>query len=91
MAITREAGYPAETAQLADAFNTCADGHAPYAVLNASVQMVAASIGHICKSRGCSAEDAKAYTEHVCGIIGKEVANNWGRKPQPTDVAVRTA
>lgn len=91
MPITREADYPAEYAQLANAFNECADGYDVQAVLNAALQLVAASIGATCKARVCSLEDAQAYTEHVCGIILQEVTNNWSRQPQPGDVEVKAS
>lgn len=91
MATTREPDYPVEYAHLASAFMRVADGYAADAVLNAAVQTVAAAIGVICKSRGCSQADAEGYTDHVCGIIANEVRNNWDRKKLPTDVPVRTA
>lgn len=91
MAITRDPDYPAETAQLAAAFNRCADGHDVETVLNASVQMVAAAIGFICKQRGVAWAEAEQYTAYVTGIITKEVKSNWDRKQRPTDIAVEAS
>lgn len=91
MPTTREPNYPVEYAQLADAFMRCADGYEADVVLNAAVQMVAASIGFICKARGCSLDDARGYAAHIGQIITKEVIGNWDRARQPTDIAVRTS
>jgi hypothetical protein len=87
--ITRDPDYPVEYAQLFQAFNSCAEGHGSDAVLNAGLQMVAAAIGTVAKSKGCSLEDAEAYTEHVVGALLKIVRDNWQRAAKSSDVAVR--
>lgn len=89
MAITRDENFPAEIAILMQAFNHCADGHSANVVLNASLQMVAAAIGFICKERGATLEEARQYASHIGDLLDKSVTENWNRKPAPTDVPVK--
>lgn len=80
MAVTREADYPPEMAQLMQAFNVVADGYSAEVVLNASMQMVAAAIGYIARDKGANRAGALGYTDHICGVIKKEVETNWQRQ-----------
>lgn len=88
MGITRDPEYPVEMAQLAAAFNRCADGYDAKTVLNASVQMVTASIGFMAKQGGASIEDALKFAAHVGEMIAEGVKVNWDRVPTSTDISV---
>ncbi len=87
--ITRDPEFPAEYAQLTAAFNRCADGYAINAVLNASLQLVAAAIGVMAKQKGLELDRAEALADHVGYLIKQSVRDNWQRKPQPSDVVVK--
>jgi hypothetical protein len=87
--ITRDPDYPAEIAQLLAMFNRCADGYESDAVLKAALEMVAAAIGFIVKSKGDSLEDAEAYTGRVAEGILRSVRDNWQREAQASDVLVK--
>lgn len=89
MPITRDPDFPAEAANLMHVFNRCADGQDANVVLNASLQMVAAAIGYICKRRQVPLEDALAYTEHVSNTLQRIVTENWARTPSADDVEVK--
>ena len=89
MAITRDEGFPPEIASLMQAFNHCADGHSAGVVLNASLQMVAAGIGFICKEQKRSLAETEEYTSHIAGILHQIVTDNWNRKPTPLDIEVK--
>lgn len=91
MAVTRAPDYPVEIAQLMQAFNVAADGFDVNVVLNASLQMVAASVGFIVKQKGGSLNDALAYADHVASVIKKEVEGNWARLPEADDVVVKSS
>lgn len=91
MTITRDPEFPAEYAQLAALFNRCADGHEPAAVLNASLQMVSASILYLAKSQGVSFDATMEYANHVTGCILASVQENWRREAKPSDVVVKTS
>lgn len=69
MSITRDPDYPDEYAQLAAAFNRCAEGSATLTVLNASIQMAAASIGVLARAEGSSFEQVDAFTDYVSGFF----------------------
>lgn len=89
MSVTRDPNYPVEAAQLMQAFNMAADGFNAGTVLNASMQMVAAGVGYICKNKGASLEQALGYADHIAATIKAEVEDNWSRKPAATDVQVK--
>lgn len=89
MSITRESGYPGEYAQLMAAFNQAADGHTPICVLNASLQMLSAAIGVMAKAQSQSLEEAEQYTGYIASQLLASVKDNYQRKPQPSDVAVK--
>ena len=89
MSITRDPDYPADYAALVSAFNRCADGHSANAVLNASLQMVAAAIGYIAAANGYSLEHTLTHTERAVDRIRAEVRDNFQRKAQPSDVEVK--
>jgi hypothetical protein len=91
MSVTRDPSYPPEMAQLMQAFNAAADGHEPLTIVNASLQMMAAAIGFMAKQSGHQLENALGYADHVAGVMKKEIRQNWDRKPEPTDVPVRTS
>jgi hypothetical protein len=92
MTITRDPEFPAEIAQLANAFNHCADGSEPVAVLNASIQkMAAAAIGVIARSKGATLQQTESYTRHVTKFILTSVQENFQRAPKPTDIVVKTS
>lgn len=91
MAVTRDANYPPEMAQLMQAFNVAADGHDALTVVNATLQMMAAAIGFMAKQRGIQLEDALTYADHIAGVMKKEVRENWQRNPDPTDIPVRAS
>jgi hypothetical protein len=88
MTITRDPGFPVETANLFQAFNMTADGFDANTVLNASMQMVAASIGYLAKAHGMHLQQALDRADQINTLIKAEVANNWDRKPEATDVEV---
>jgi hypothetical protein len=87
--ITRDPEYPSQYAQLVTAFNRCADGHASAAVLNAALQMVAASIGVITRSREATLEQTLAYSGQVAECIAASVEENFQRAAKPADVVVK--
>lgn len=87
--ITRDPEYPAEYAQLANAFNLCADGHDSLTALNASIQMVAAAIGFMSRQKGSSLQQTEAYAQHIGECILASVRDNFNRQPQPSDVVVK--
>ena len=89
MAVTRDPNFPPEIAQLMQAFNMAADGHDAMTVLNASAQMLAASIGFVARERGAPVEKALEYTDHIAGVVKREVRENWQRKPDAADVEVK--
>jgi hypothetical protein len=89
MTITRDADYPAEYAQLMAAFNRTAGGYDQIAVLNASLQMLAAAIGFVTKQNNSTREKAEAYANHLATLLVESVMVNWDRKPEPGDIAVR--
>lgn len=90
MPVTRDPEFPAETAQLMQAFNTCADGHDTATVMNAGLQLVGCAIGFIAKAKGGSQDDAQRYlAEVVAPMLSLIVRDNWDRLPQPSDVPVR--
>jgi hypothetical protein len=89
MAVTREPDYPAEMAQLMQAFNVASDGFDANTVLNAALQMVAAAIGMQAKAKGASLQDALYYADHIAAGIKTEVEANWDRSAKPADVPVR--
>jgi len=89
MAVTRDPEYPAEAAQLMQAFNVASDGFTAETVLNASLQMVIASIGFIAKQRGVGREGAVEYAGTVVGLIQAGINENWERAATPTDLPVR--
>lgn len=91
MTITRDPEFPAEIAQLANAFNRCADGSEPVVVLNAAVQIAAAAIGVIARAKGASLQQTESYARHVTKCILTSVQENFERSPKPTDVVVKTS
>lgn len=89
MTITRDENVSDEMVQLMAVFNRCSEGHDAYTVLNASNQMLACSIGFIAKERGCSLDEAKAFTRHIADLLLKTVVDNFGRVPQAGDIEVK--
>lgn len=89
MSVTRDPEFPAEYAQLAEAFNRCADGYSTAACLNASMQMVIMAIGYTAKSSGATWEQTEAYTSRIAECILAGVTENWQRESKPTDVVVK--
>jgi len=87
MTITRDPGVPAEVAQLMSAFSRVADGSEAITVLNASINMLSASIGFIAKSEGLTLEEAEAYTNRISKLV--LVQENWNRRAAATDVEVK--
>lgn len=88
MTITRDPTFPAETAALFQAFNRCAEGHEPFVVMTAAVNLLVAAIYLIHADMGASKEDAEAYAKMVGDELPTHVTHQWDRKPQETDVAV---
>jgi hypothetical protein len=88
MPVTREPDYPVEAAQLMQAFNMAADGFSADAVLNASLQMVAAAICYVAKDKACSLQQTMDYADHITSVLKAEVKDNFQRKPKTTDVPV---
>lgn len=89
MSTTRDPEFPAEMAQLMAAFNRCADGHEPLIVLNASIQMLAAAIGVVTRSKNASLAQTVAYANIVVNCVLNSVELNYGREAMPLDVVVR--
>lgn len=89
--ITRDPDYPAEMAQLMDAFSKCADGYSGVVVLNAALQMLSASIGFIAKNNEYSREQTDRYARHIADLLIGSVNENFKREASKTDVPVRTS
>jgi hypothetical protein len=88
MPVTRDPNYPAEAANLMQAFNEVADGFNSQTVLNASMNMVVAGIGYQAKANGLQLQQALDYADLISSVIRATVMDNWDRKPAPTDVEV---
>lgn len=89
MTITRDPSFPAEAAQLMATFNKCADGYEAKHVLDASLQMLIASIGFHARSRGLTLEETEAFTEMCGNFILVGVKDNFNRSPRSTDIEVK--
>lgn len=89
MTITRDPGFPADIAQLADAFGRCAEGYEINAVLNAAMQTVIHAIVMTVVVNEGTLGQAEKYAEEIGRKIVLGVQGNWQRKPQPTDIQVR--
>ncbi|MGY3366143.1 hypothetical protein ACVWZL_003268 [Bradyrhizobium sp. GM2.4] len=87
MTITRDPNFPVEAAQLMAAFNKCADGYQAKDVLDASLQMLIASIGF--RARGLTIEETEAFVELCLGFVLVGVRDNFNRTPRDTDVEVK--
>jgi hypothetical protein len=89
MPLTRNPHFPVEIAQLLAAFNVCADGQHASTVLNAGLQLVAASIGFIARENGGTLAQAEAYLAGVATPTMLAILrDNWQREPSPDDVPV---
>ena len=88
MPVTRDAEFPAEAAQLMQAFNRCADGHDMRIVVEASAQMFSASLHNYGAARGFNRETTMALAQDACAMVVKIVADNIDRHPLPSDVKV---
>lgn len=91
MSITRDPGYPSEYAQLMAAMNKMAEGHDGLCVLNASLQMLSASIQFHVKEHGMSLEEAQEYVSYLAGVLAASVKENYQRQASSSDIAVRPA
>ncbi|HEV7278428.1 MAG TPA: hypothetical protein VGN80_19275 [Devosiaceae bacterium] len=88
MPVTRDPDFPAEIANLMQAFNACADGHNSLHVLEASANMLIAAIGTHARSSGRGREDAIGLARHLAGGLERHVAYQWDREAKAADVAV---
>ncbi|TAM97289.1 MAG: hypothetical protein EPN45_19505 [Rhizobiaceae bacterium] len=89
MAITRDPDFPEEIAQLMSAFNRLAQGYSTIAVLEASANMLIASIGAHTRAGGGGREDAIATATQIGQNLPRYVSGQWDRQARPTDIEVR--
>lgn len=90
MPVTRDADYPAEIAQLVQAFNHCADGHEMSAVVEAAGNMLSASLHNYGRALGMSEAEMMDFARGACKGVFASVELNWKRKRKATDVIVKT-
>jgi hypothetical protein len=93
MPVTRDTNtktnVPAEIANLVQTFDHCTDGHPASVVLNASLQMLAASIRLVCKYKGATLPETTEYTTYIADMLHQTVRSNWDRAPSPNAIEVR--
>lgn len=90
MPVTRDADYPAEIAQLVQAFNGCADGHEMTCVIEAAGNMLAASLHNYGAARGMSETEMMEFARGGLKNVLASVELNWKRQRKPTDVEVKS-
>lgn len=89
MSVTRSGEIRPEVANLFQAFNHACDGYSAGDVLLVSVNMVVAAINAIEQmSADGSREKALEQAEEIAEQLPRMVANQWDRKPSPSDVEV---
>ena len=89
MPVTRDPDYPAEYAQLFQAFNQCADGHSTLCVLEAAANLLITAIGTHARAMGVDLSAARAAAADIGSNLADQVAEQWDRASQPGDVPVR--
>lgn len=88
MPVTRDPGYPAERAELFQAFNRAADGYDMAAVLDTALNFTIAAIRNYGNARGINNEQLEAFARANADAIVKKVIALQTRKQQPDDVLV---
>lgn len=89
MPVTKDPEFPAEIAQLVQAFNRCADGHGMTVVIEAAGNMFSASIHNYAAAQGMSDTEVVEFARNACKGVFASVELNWRRHRLPTDVEVK--
>lgn len=88
MTVTRDPDFPAEIADLVQAFNRCSEGHSTLAVVEASVNFVIAAINNHARAAEKGRPGAAEMAEYIGANLPVLVGRQWDRQPQATDVDV---
>ena len=86
--ITREPDFPAEIAQLFQAFNHCSDGHSPMHVMEAAANMLICAVVYHVRESGGGREQAAILAQQIGRNLQGATIKQWDREPQPTDITV---
>ena len=89
MPVTRDEDYPAEAAQLFQAFNRCADGHDMLLVLDAAANFWICSMTTYAKANGLDASAAARFARANAEQVLAHFRRDYDRRPQPADVDVK--
>jgi hypothetical protein len=88
MAITHDPDFSPAIAQLVAQFNRCADGHSMVEVMEASANMLSASLHNYARAAGLSDVEFEELAKRAAIGVFRGARENWKRVRKPTDVVV---